>query len=71
MDEVKFKSDFATKLLSRFLVKRIKKSTGYDIDIKISDVYISIDDGDKAHLQISANAEINKDDLKKIVEEIV
>ena len=69
MDEMKFDSDFSTKLMSKYLKRQIKKKTGFDVDVKIGSVYLSVDDGDTAHISINVKADINKSDLEKIVDD--
>lgn len=70
MDKMEFKSDFSTKLISKYLSRQIKKKTGYDVKVKIDSVYLSVDDGDMAHLSINVNADLDKSDLEKIFDEL-
>lgn len=70
MDEVKIKSDWLRKLASRYVAKQIKKKTGYDIKVDIGGIYVSVDDGDMAHVRLEVNADMNKSDLEKIVDDL-
>lgn len=70
MDEMKIKSDFMRKLVSKYIMRKIKKSFGYDIKVDIGGIYVSVDDGDTAHLHLEVNADMNKSDLEKIVDDL-
>lgn len=70
MDEMKIKSDFTTKLVAKWLMKQIKKKFGYDVKIKIGGIYVSVDDGDMAHVHLEVNADMQKSDIEKIFDEM-
>lgn len=73
MDELKIKlttNKIAKGLLTTILNKVIHKKLGYNIDIQISDVDVTVVDG-KVHLHINADAETTKDEFMKIVNTIV
>lgn len=69
MDEMKIQSKWLTKLVSKYLMRYIKKAFGYDVNIEIGSVYVSVDDDDMAHLHLEVNADVNKDDFEKILDE--
>lgn len=69
MDEMKIVSSFTRKLVAKFIKKQIKKKFGYDLEINLNDLYISVDDN-VAHIHVDANADIDKNDLDKIMDEI-
>lgn len=69
MDEMKIQSKWLTKLVSKYLMRYIKKVFGYDVNIEIGSVYVSVDDDDMAHLHLEVNADVNKDDFEKILDE--
>ena len=71
MDEMKIKSDWLTKLVSKYITKRIKKKTGYDVTVNVGQIYISVDDGDMAHVHVEVNADMNKADLEKIADDFM
>lgn len=68
MDEMKISSAFARRMVAKMIRKGLKKGTGYDIDIDLKNIYISIDDSNVAHIHLDANAKIQKNDLEKIVD---
>lgn len=69
MDEMKIQSKWLTKLVSKYVMKAIKKSLGYDVTVDIGSIYVSVDDDDMAHLHLEVNADVNKDDLEKFIDE--
>ena len=71
MDEMKIKSDWLRKLVSRYIMKQIKKKTGYDVTVDIGQIYVSVDDGDMAHVHLEVNADMNKSDLEKIADDLM
>ncbi|MBO7450707.1 MAG: CTP synthase [Clostridiales bacterium] len=71
MDEMKIKSDWLRKLVSKYIMKQIKKKTGYDVKVDIGQIYVSVDDGDQAHVHLEVNADMNKADLEKIADDLM
>ena len=71
MDEMKIKSDWLRKLVSKCIMKQIKKKTGYDVKVDIGQIYVSVDDGDMAHVHLEVNADMNKADLEKIADDLM
>lgn len=71
MDEMKIKSDWLRKLVSKYIMKQIKKKTGYDVSVDIGQIYVSVDDGDMAHVHLEVNADMNKADLEKIADDLM
>lgn len=71
MDEMKIKSDWLRKLVSKYIMKQIKKKTGYDVAVDIGQIYVSVDDGDQAHVHLEVNADMNKADLEKIADDLM
>lgn len=71
MDEMKIKSDWLRKLVSKYIMKQIKKKTGYDVAVDIGQIYVSVDDGDMAHVHLEVNADMNKADLEKIADDLM
>lgn len=71
MDEMKIKSDWLRKLVSRYIMGLIKKKTGYDVKVDIGQIYVSVDDGDMAHVHLEVNADMNKADLEKIADDLM
>ncbi len=70
MDEMKITSSFARRMVAKMIRKGLKKGLGYDIDVDLNNLYISIDDSNVAHIHVDANAKILKKDLEQIVDSI-
>lgn len=73
MDELKIKlttNKIAKGLLTTILNKIIHKKLGYDIDVQLNDVNVTVVDG-KVHLHIDVDAETTKDEFMKIVNTIM
>lgn len=62
-------SKFITGVISKLVKGLLKKKLGYDVDILLNDLNISYTDG-KAHIHLNADAELNKDELTKILKNI-
>ena len=66
MDEMKIRTTFMKKLIASIVKKALFKKSGCEIDIQLDDISITFD-GDKAIAHISANAEMNKNELTKLI----
>lgn len=69
MDEMKITSAFTRNIVSKIIKKSIKKKAGYDVDIQLSELSSTIIDG-KAHVHLDIDAELNKEELTKILKTI-
>lgn len=69
MDEMKIVSKFTRGIISKILKTVIHKKTGYDVDIQLNEVTTTISDG-KTHLHLDVDAEINKNELMKILKSV-
>lgn len=69
MDEMKIRSKWLTRLVSKYIMRYIKKQLGYDVNVDIGSAYVSVDDDDMARLHLEVNADVNKDDLEKFIDE--
>lgn len=69
MDEMRITSVFTREIVSKFLRKVIRKKTGYEVDIQLNDVTTTIQNG-KTHLHVDIDAELDKDELIKILKNI-
>ena len=71
MDEVKI--NLSTKLMrgvvERLLAKILEKKLGYHIDIRLNELRIEMLE-DSAHIRVGADAEMGKDELKKLIESV-
>ena len=66
MDEMKISTRLMKGLIAKIVKTMIKKKVGYDVDIRLNDLIITNDD-DKAHVHLNVDAELNKDELAKIL----
>lgn len=69
MDIMKISSKFTTSLLSKVVGMALNKKLGYKIDIQINDIEATIDDG-KTHVHVNMDAEMNSDELTKVIKNI-
>ena len=69
MDEMKISTRLMKGLIAKIVKTMIKKKVGYDVDIRLNDLVITNDDN-KAHVHLNVDAELNKDELAKILETI-
>lgn len=71
MDEMKIKlstkfmRNFAAKLISRTIYKKL----GYKIDIQLNDLDINVVDGE-AYISTNVEAKINNDEFAKLIKNI-
>lgn len=68
MDEMNIISKFTTALVSKVAKVIIKKKIGVDMDIWLKEMKITVNDG-KTHAHLESDAELDKEELKKILKE--
>ena len=66
MDEMRIGTIFMRTLIGKIIRKALKKKIGIDIELELKEVSISFDGG-KARVHLNADAEMNKDELTKII----
>lgn len=66
---MKITSAFTRNIVSKLIRGLIKKKTGYNIDIRLSDFNTTIIDG-KTHVHLDVDAELEKGELIKILKSI-
>lgn len=66
MDEMKISSKFMRNLIAKLVKKMVKKKVGYEMDIQLNEFTATVTDG-TAHVHLSVDAELNKDELTKIL----
>lgn len=66
MDELKIGSKLMKMILSRVLKRVVKTKFGYDADIRIEELNAVFTDG-KAHIHINADADMEKEELMKLL----
>jgi hypothetical protein len=69
MDEMKIVSKFMRGVISKAVKVIIHKKLGYDTDIRFNECDITFD-GNKAHVHINVDTEIDKTELLKMLKEI-
>ncbi|MCI9004416.1 MAG: CTP synthase [Lachnospiraceae bacterium] len=69
MDEMRIVSKFTRNVISKILRMVLCKKTGYEIDIQLNDVQVTIVEG-KTHIHLDMDAEIDKEELLKILKNI-
>lgn len=68
MDEMNIISKFTTALVSKVAKVIIKKKLGVDMDIRLKEMKVTINDGTpRAHLDV--DVELSKEELKKLLKE--
>lgn len=69
MDEMKIGSKFTTSIISKLVAMVIRKKLGYDIELKLNEINATVIDG-KTHVHLDVDAEVEKDELIKILKSI-
>lgn len=69
MDEMKIVSKFTRGMISKLLKMVIHKKSGYNVDIQLNEVIATVTDG-KTHLHLDIDADLDKDELMKILKGI-
>ncbi len=69
MDEMRISSKFTRAIISKLLRTVAKKKLGYDADIQLNELLITIDDG-RVHAHVSADADLTKEEFTKILQTI-
>ena len=66
---MKIESGFIKNVISKLVKTMIRKKVGYDVDIQLNQMNITITDG-KAHVHLNADAELDKTELVKILKNV-
>ena len=69
MDEMRIVSKFTRGIISKALKMVVHKKTGYNVDIQVNEITTTINDG-KTHLHVDVYAELERDELIKILKSI-
>ena len=69
MDEMKIVSKFTTNMISKLVKMVLRKRLGYNIDIQVNEIKTTITDG-KTHVHLDVDAELEKEELVKILKKI-
>lgn len=66
---MKIGSKFTTGIISKLVSMVIRKKLGYDVQLKLNEVNATVIDG-KTHVHLDVDAELNKEELNKILASI-
>lgn len=69
MDEMKIGSKFTTNIISKLIAMVIRKKFGYEVELKLNEVDSTVIDG-KTHVHLDIDAELDKEELIKILKSI-
>ena len=69
MDEMKIGSKFTTSIISKLASLAIRKKFGYDVKLNLNEVKATVVDG-KTHVHLDIDADLEKDELTKILKSI-
>ena len=71
MDELKLNlsSKFMRGIVTKLIAKAIYKKTGYKIEVELNSINVAVING-KAHIHADVDAEIDNEELMKIVKTI-
>lgn len=71
MDELKLNlsSKFMRGIVTKLIAKAIYKKTGYKIEVELNSINVEVING-KAHIHADVDAEIDNEELMKIVKTI-
>ena len=70
MDEMNVVSKFTRNVISKIVKKTISKKFGYNIDVKLNELNVRIDNG-RPHIHISIDTELNKEDFIKMIKDYI
>ena len=71
MDEMIIRTNFMQTIIAKIIRKVIKQKTGCNAELKFNDpIQVSFDD-DKVKLHISAELSLDKEDLQKLLKDLV
>ena len=66
---MKIGSKFTTGIISKLVSMVIRKKLGYDVQLKLNEVNVTVIDG-KTHVHLDVDAELSKEELNKILASI-
>lgn len=69
MDEMKIVSKFTTNMVSKLVKMVLRKKLGYNVEIQLNEIKTTITDG-KTHIHLDVDAELDKEELTKILKNI-
>ena len=71
MDEINIRTGFFQGIIVKIIKKVIRQKTGYNPDLRFNDpIQVNFDD-DKVKVHLNLDVELGKDDLQKILKDLV
>lgn len=71
MDEVKIQSGFVQGIITKFVRKIVAKKLGVDLGIVFNEPISITFDGENANVRLNVSAALSKDDLSKLLKDLV
>jgi len=71
MDEINIRTGFFQGIIVKVIKKVIRQKTGYNPELRFNDPIQVSFDGNNAKLHLNLDIEIGKDDLQKILKDLV
>lgn len=71
MDEVNIETGFMQWIIAKIIKKVIKQKTGYDPNLTFNDPIQMIFDDNKIKVHLNFDAELRKEDLQRILKDLV
>lgn len=66
MDEMKISSKFMRNLVAKLVKRAVREKAGYEVGIQLNEFAVTVTDG-AAHVHLSVDAELDKDELAKVL----
>lgn len=71
MDEVKIETGFMQGILSKIIAKAVSRKLGVNLNLKFASPIEVKFDGNQAVVNLNINAKLSKEDLAKLVKDLV
>lgn len=71
MDEINIRTGFFQGIIVKIIKKVIRQKTGYNLDLRFNDPIQVNFDGDKVKVHLNLDIELGKDDLQRILKDLV
>lgn len=71
MDEVKIETGFVQGILSKIIAKAVSRKLGVNLNLKFTNPIEVKFDGNQAVVNLNINAKLSKEDLAKLVKDLV
>ena len=71
MDEINIRTGFFQGIIVKIIKKVIRQKTGYSPELRFNDPIQVNFDGDKVKVHLNLDIELGKDDLQKILKDLV